>query len=340
MPHRSLGTVSPVSIPIRRDSAGSSSSDRRGSGGSSSCSRGDRRDSGGSSYSSPRDRKDSGDSAGAPDRDRRDSGGSDKSDEGTKRSKKGIFRQLMKWSSPGHRFKKKKDRSSSSTEDVDVGVKGRPGSEERSEPELCREETTQFRMSTEFSRHLSHSQSPMGSPRKRSDSRASTLTDVTDSRSDSECSSCSVSGSGSESEGEEDYSKQNSVDCHARSVSHGHHGYSYRSYYSYYHRDSGARLRSQSVDYARAQKEIRKRRFSENNEWIRGTGSGSQGQDEKKPEVEVEPLPKPYTIYQSILHEMGKVLERVLGSECRFKTVEIDLGYLIVDLTVFFLIKL
>ncbi|CAL8072931.1 unnamed protein product [Orchesella dallaii] len=351
MPHKAVvsptgkgsGSVSPVSFnligsysPFRRDSGGSSS-DRRDSG-SSNASR-DRRDSGGSTYS--RGRKDSGESTtttpareravrdvylmrasgndGVPNvgdkdnvaRDRRDSGSSDKSEDGKKR---GIFRQLMKWSSPAHHLKSKKEKQNSSSSNA-VEVDGEEEQIERNGKAVkdskiviaanvngdrdVNDTETQFKMSTEFKPTERDTPSPLTSPRKSNESRASTLTDVTNSHSTSDCQSCScsVSGSGSESGSDEDGDvdevdkKQDDFDCRG----------TYRPYYAYYD-DYPRRVRSQSLDFASAHRELRRRRFSENHEWIRG--ETKQKIKEKEPSKPND-SPKAYTIYESILQEMG-----------------------------------
>lgn len=341
MPHKSIitgGSLSPVSQgtssggpgwynisgSFRRDSGGSGGSDRdrRGSE-SSNRSGGDRRDSGGSSYSSSngrRGRKDSEESATNVvttrimedhfARDRRDSGGSDKSEEGTGgKQKKGILRQLMKWSSPGHHFKSKKGKA---------GKEAKKDKGEEDEEVQC-----QFKMDVSSAEKFNADEkeasfSPVTSPRKGSHSRASTLTDVTNSRSDSEdchsCSSCSCSGSESGSEDDNagakeeqetvtpDVKKEDNFDTKEGAR------YAYRpNYYSYY-QDLPRRVRSQSADFVYARKELRRRRFSENHEWIKGDNrkdppKENMLQHEKVPEEE-DWTPK--TIYQAILHEMGK----------------------------------
>ncbi|ODN05469.1 hypothetical protein Ocin01_01193 [Orchesella cincta] len=154
---------------------------------------------------------------------------------------------------------------------------------------------TQFKMSTEFKHTERDSPSPLTSPRKDCESRASTLTDVTNSHSASDCQSCScsVSGSGSESSGSENEDgekRQDDFDCRG----------TYKPYYSYYD-DYPRRVRSQSLDFASARRELRRRRFSENHEWIRGENKQKIKEEPKK-----EDEPKAYTIYESILQEMGR----------------------------------
>jgi len=83
--------------------------------------------------------------------------------------------------------------------------------------------------------------------------------------------------------------------------------YAYRPNYYAYYQDLPRRVRSQSADFVYARRELRRRRFSENHEWIRGDNGKEKPketmlQHEKVPEEE-DWTPK--TIYQAILHEMG-----------------------------------
>lgn len=331
MPHRSIitgGSLSPVSNtssgwfsssgPFRRDSGGSACSDRdrRGSG-SSGRNSAERRDSGGSSYSSSRGRKDSEESASNTaaarlledcERDRRNSGSSDKSEEGGKQ-KKGILRQLMKWSSPAHHFKgksKKAGKARDEKESKDKTKTAEVGNKKEEESEECLFQMSSGRFSVEG---REESLSPVTSPRKDAHSRASTLTDVTNSRSDSDdghscCSTCSESDSDSEENGGESCDKKEGEEKPQDhfDVKGGRTGY--RPNYHAYYQDLPRRVRSQSVDFVYATRELRRRRFSENHEWIRGENRREQKTLPEKVPEEDDWIP--VTIYETILHEMGK----------------------------------
>lgn len=347
MPNRSVvteGSLSPVSNaygaagwcqsgPFRRDSGGSACSDRerRGSGSSGRGSV-ERRDSGESSYSSSRGRKDSEESStnAAPakfmedrfQRDRRDSGSSERSEEGGRKRKKSILRQLIKWGSPAHHFKGKSKKREKEKEEKSEKEKGKKDS---GEDEV---DTIQFKMSSErlASADREESLSPLTSPCKGPRSRTSTLTDVTDSRSDSEdCNSCSVSCSDCSNDSSEESEDEKAVKplttvagCRARPDLHQRMDHfqgrtgpnAYRPLLqSFYHDRTTRRDRSQSVDYVHAQRELRRRRFSENHEWIRNEKK-EQLQKEKQLE---KAMPEndwvPKTMYQAILHEMGNFCE-------------------------------